>query len=133
MSAPLLLNKSCVGQIVSSTAAVNDNPPTGIEFCLDLFYILKRFAEKMFQLIGHALEKNWAIWRGGPGTVIVLNVDNNVQSCGVSPRVKLKLIGLDSPLHGSRCSLAWLEPTTPVSSYTCPTAHASQPPASQVS
>jgi hypothetical protein len=29
----------------------------------------------------------------------VLNVDNDVESCGVSPRVKLKLIGLDSSLH----------------------------------
>jgi hypothetical protein len=75
-----LLDKSCVDQIFSSTAAVNENPPTGIEFCLDLFYILEGLAEKMFQLIGHALEKDWANWRGGPGTIIVFNVDNYVES-----------------------------------------------------
>jgi hypothetical protein len=105
----LLLDKSRVDQISSSTAAVNENPPTGIEFCLDLFYILGGLAEKMFQLIGHALEEDWAIWRGGPGTIVVFNVDNNVESCGVLPRVKLKFIGLDSSWHSynsrSRISL----------------------------
>jgi hypothetical protein len=96
----LLLNKSCVDQRFSSTAAVNENPPTGTKLRLDLLHILEGLAEKMFQLIGHALEKDWAIWRGRPGAVIVLNVDNHVESCGVSPRVKLKFIGLDSSLHG---------------------------------
>jgi hypothetical protein len=57
----LLLNKSCVGQFFSRTAAVNENPPTGIKLRLDLLHILEGLAEKMFQLIGHALEKDWAI------------------------------------------------------------------------
>jgi hypothetical protein len=103
----LLLNKSCVDQRFSSTVAVNENPPTGIEFGLDLLYILGGLAEKMFQLIGHALEEDWAIWRGRPGTVIVLNVDNNVESCGVLPRVKLKFIGSSWHSYNSRSRITF--------------------------
>jgi hypothetical protein len=95
-----LLNKSRFDQILSSTAAVNENPPTGMKLSLYLFYVLAGLVEKLFQLRGHAIEKDWANGRGSPRTVIVLNVDNDVESCGVSPRVKLKLIGLDSSLHG---------------------------------
>jgi hypothetical protein len=38
--------------LFSRTAAVNENPPTGIELSLYLLYILEGFAEKMLQLIG---------------------------------------------------------------------------------
>jgi hypothetical protein len=96
----LLLNKSSVGQILSSTAAVNENPSTGIELSLYLLYIFERLAEKMFKLISHTLEKDWTIGCRGPRTVIVLNVDGDVESGGVLPWVELKLIRLDSAFHG---------------------------------
>lgn len=96
----LLFNESCVDQTLSSTSAVNKNPPTGIQLILDLPYILDGLAEKMLQLIGHAIEKDWAIRRGGPGAVVVLNIDSNVESCGIFPWFKLKLVRLDSSLHG---------------------------------
>ena len=95
----LLLSKSCVDQKSSSTVAVNENPATGIKLSLYLFYVLAGLAEETFQLRGHAVEKDWANGRGSPRTVIVLNVDNDVESCGVLPGVKLKLVGLDSSLH----------------------------------
>jgi hypothetical protein len=95
----LLLNKSCVDQILSSTATVNENPPACIKLSLYLFYVLARLAEKLFELRGDAVEKDWANGRGRPRTVIVLDVHNDVESCGVLPRVELKLIGLDSSLH----------------------------------
>ena len=97
----LLLNKSRVDQMFSSTAAVNEDPPTGIKRNLDLSYILDGLAKKMFQLIGHALKKDWAIRRGGPGAIIVLDVDGDMEPCGgVLPWFKLKLIGFNSVLHG---------------------------------
>jgi hypothetical protein len=110
----LLLNKSSVDQKFSIAAAVDENPPTGIKFNLDLSYILDGLAEKLLQLRGHTLEQDGADGRGGPRSVVVLNVDNDVESCGVSPRVKLKLVGLNSSFHDK-------QPTTPESSCTCPT------------
>jgi acetylornithine deacetylase/succinyl-diaminopimelate desuccinylase-like protein len=68
---------------------------------VDLSYILDGLAKKMFQLIGHALKKDWAIRRGGPGAIIVLDVDGDMEPCGgVLPWFKLKLIGFNSVLHG---------------------------------
>jgi hypothetical protein len=83
----LLLNKSCVDQVFSGAAAVNQDPPASMKLSLYLLYVLARLAEKLFQLRGHAVEKGWANGRSGPRTVIVLDVDNDVESCGVLPRV----------------------------------------------
>src|ERR1035438_4077361 len=86
-------------QVFSRTSSFNENPPTGVKLNLDLPYILDGLAEKMLQLMSHPLEKDWAIRRGGPGAVVVLNVDSNVEPCGIFPWFKLKLVRLDSSLH----------------------------------
>ena len=95
----LLLSKSCVDQILSSTVAVNENPPASMKLSLYLFHVLAGLAEKLFQLRGHAVEKDWANGCGRPRTVIVLNVYDDMEPCGILPWFKLKLIGLDSTLH----------------------------------
>jgi len=95
----LLLSKSCVDQILSSTVSVNENPPASMKLSLYLFHVLAGLAEKLFQLRGYAVEKDWADGRGRPRTVIVLNVDDDVEPCGILPWFKLKRIGLDSTLH----------------------------------
>jgi hypothetical protein len=82
-----LLSEPCVDQILSNTATVNENPPTGMKLSLNLLYILAGLAEKLFQLRGHAIEKDWANGCGRPRTVIVLNIHNDVESCGILPRV----------------------------------------------
>ncbi len=111
----------------SNTEAVNENPPTGVQLGLDVFNILAGLTEKIFQLIGHAVEKDWANGRCRPRTVIVLNVDDDVEPCGILPWFKLKLIGLVSTLHDSaRFFFARLEPTTPEAPCQCPIAHASE-------
>ncbi len=50
----------------SSTAAFQENPATGIELSLNLFYPLDGLAENMLQLIGHALIGGRAVRRQGP-------------------------------------------------------------------
>ena len=71
-----------------------------MKLSLYLFYVLAGLAEKLFQFRGYMVEKDRANRRGSPRTVIILNVDNDVESCGVLPWVKLKLVRLDSFLHG---------------------------------
>jgi hypothetical protein len=62
----LSFHKSCIDQMLASTATVNEHPSTGTKLNLDPSYILGGLAEKMHKLIGKALEKGWAVRRCGP-------------------------------------------------------------------
>jgi hypothetical protein len=87
----LLFNESRVDQMFSRASSFNDNPPTGVKLSFNLSYALARIAEKTLQLRGQTLERYGANRRGGPRTVVVLNLDSHVGPGGVLVRVELNL------------------------------------------